>query len=63
MAGYKKVSAVQLNNHNSSQEIALINQYASLRDLPPATALKNLLRRVLPIEITKLEDEIKKEVA
>jgi len=57
MAGHKEISSLSLDKSNDSQEIILINQYASLRDLPAAVALKNFLRKVLPIEITKLETE------
>ncbi len=59
MPQYKRITSVLLAKGTNPETIRLLNQFASLRDVPVATATDDLLREVLPERIAKLEAPVK----
>jgi len=55
----RPVTAIILTQEKDGKEIGLINELASLQELRPTTAMKMLLREVLPMKIHNLRRSVK----
>jgi hypothetical protein len=63
---YKQASAFYVANNRSDEErevMALVNEYAALRDEPASSAAKRALREALPGMISELKRQRKRKSA
>jgi hypothetical protein len=62
MAGYKAVTGMSFSRATSDEDrvvLDLANEYAALRNEPVSTAVKRLLREVLPARIASSKRKVK----